>query len=110
MKLIGIIIGAVIIFIVFMIMKGKSKPVIPTQDVDVLGMEDILLFFKQQEIISILKKDGNLLAVATREIKKDGTNYIIACLFDKSKDEISELDKNATAWNAKKLDNTDLWR
>ena len=101
MLIAGIII--VVCIFAFVIIRGKKRPVIPTKDVDILGLEEILKYFKQPEIISELKTNTNLMAVATKEIKKDGTNYIIACLFDKQSNSITNFEK-ANAWNAKKLD------
>lgn len=98
--LIIIIIGIV----AFLIIKGKKKSIIPTKDVEILELSEILQFFKQPNITSKLKSDSNLLAVAIKENGKNGTIHIVASLFNKEKEEIVSIDKEAVAWNAKKLD------
>jgi len=104
MKLIGIIVGIIIVIAVFILIKGKNKPIIPTKNVDILGLEDILTFFKRPEINNILKQNTNLIAVAIREMGKDGNINITAALFDKEKNSVADIEKHATAWNAKQLD------
>lgn len=103
MKIIGIILGIILVVVVFFVSKGKKEPVIPTKDVDVLGLEELLQFFKRPEIISLLKQDSNTIPVATKKLKKDGKIYVVACVFDKKANSILAFEK-ATAWNAKKLD------
>lgn len=105
MKFIGIIVGVIIAVVVFLLIKGKNKPVVPTKDIDILYADEILGFFKQPEINSSLRQNKNLVAVAIKETGKNGTIHIIATLFDKEKNDVSDFDKKAVAWNAKKIDN-----
>ena len=102
MLTIGIII--VIGIVAFVIIKGKKKSIIPTKDVEMLELAEILQFFKRPDILAKLKADSNLLAVAIKENSKNGTIHIVASLFNKEKEKIDSINKEAVAWNAKKLD------
>ena len=102
MLTIGIII--VIGIVAFVIIRGKKKTIIPTKNVEVLELTEVLQFFKQPDIMAKLRADSNLLAVAIKEKGKNGAIHIAACLFNKEKEEMVSLDKEAVAWNAKKLD------
>lgn len=104
MKILGIIVGVIVVIVVFVLVKGKNKPIISTKDVDILGLDEILKFFKQPEIITSLKKNTNLVAVAIRDTDKKGFIHITATLFDSNTNTVADLEKSAVTWNAKKLD------
>lgn len=108
MKIVGIIAIVIIIASIFMFLKykkWKSDPfgAIHTKDVDVLGMEDILPFFKQPTTLKALKENDNLIAVVIKEVLENGIFRIIACIYDQKNNLVVNLDK-AEGWNAKKLD------
>ena len=108
MKIAGIIAIAVIIVSIFIFLKYKKRKSDPfgaihTKDVDILGMEDILPFFKQPTTLKALKENDNLIAVVIKDVKEDGTFRILACIYDKKNNSVVDLDK-AEGWNTKKLD------
>ncbi|MCR5123610.1 MAG: hypothetical protein K6B43_00230 [Treponema sp.] len=71
------------------------------KNVEILEFEEIIKFFKQSEILQILKSNANLMAVAIMDKKTDG-HIVVACIFDKSKEQVADMQK-ATAWKAKAL-------
>jgi hypothetical protein len=108
MKILGTIIIAVILIAIFLFFKYKKWEkdpfgVINAKDIDLLGMEDILPFFKKPETLEALKKNENLIAVVIKELKEDGIFYILACIYDKKNNTVVDLEK-ASGWKAKKLD------
>lgn len=83
-----------------------SKKLYDTKEVDILKMEDVIIFFKKKEILDKLKSNNNLLAVAIKENKKD--YYQILCaIYDKSKEKVLDIDNCALMFKAKDID-TDL--
>ena len=85
-----------------------SKKLYNVKEVEILKMEDVIIFFKKKEIIEKLKSDSNLLAVAIKEQVKDKYNIVLT-LYDKSTDEVLNIDNCAYAlkFKAKDID-TDL--
>ena len=83
-----------------------SKKLYDTKEVDILKMEDVIIFFKKKEILDKLKSNNNFLAVAIKENKKD--YYQILCaIYDKSKEKVLNFDNCALMFKAKDID-TDL--
>lgn len=83
-----------------------SKKLYDTKEVDILKMEDVIIFFKKKEILDKLKSNNNFLAVAIKENKKD--YYQILCaIYDKSKEKVLDIDNCALMFKAKDID-TDL--
>ena len=75
---------AVGIGIIIAITNKFSKKLYNVKEVDILKMEDVIIFFKKKEILDKLKSNNNFLAVAIKENKKD--YYQILCaIYDKSK-------------------------
>ena len=106
--ILGIVCVAAVAAGVYFIMKKRGNmsllPVMfPVTEVELLKMEDILFFFKSPEVISELKKNSDLVACVTRE-EKDGSIFVTSCIFDKNKNEISDIEKNGKIWKAGKLD------
>lgn len=83
-----------------------SKKLYDTKEVDILKMEDVIIFFKNKEVFDKLKSNNNFLAVAIKENKKD--YYQILCaIYDKSKEKVLDIDNCALMFKAKDID-TDL--
>ena len=80
-----------------------SKKLYDTKEVDILKMEDVIIFFKKKEILDKLKSNNNFLAVAIKENKKD--YYQILCaIYDKSKEKVLDIDNCALIFKAKDID------
>ena len=80
-----------------------SKKLYDTKEVDILKMEDVIIFFKKKEILDRLKSNNNFLAVAIKENKKD--YYQILCaIYDKSKEKVLDIDNCALMFKAKDID------
>ena len=102
--ILGIVCVAAVAAGVYFIMKKRGNmSLFPVTEVELLKMEDVLFFFKSPEVISELKKNSDLVACVTRE-EKDGSIFVTACIFDKNKNEISDIEKNGKIWKAGKLD------
>lgn len=83
-----------------------SKKLYDTKEVDILKMENVIIFFKKKEILDKLKSNNNFIAVAIKENKKD--YYQILCaIYDKSKEKVLDIDNCALMFKAKDID-TDL--
>ena len=83
-----------------------SKKFYNIKEVDILKMEDVIIFFKQKEVFDKLKSNDNFIAVAIKENKKDYYN-ILCAIYDKSKEEVLNFDNCALMFKAKDID-TDL--
>lgn len=88
--------------------KFSKRELFNVKEVEILKIEDVIIFFKKKEIIEKLKSDSNLLAVAIKEQVKDKYNIVLT-LYDKSTDEVLNIDNCAYAlkFKAKDID-TDL--
>ena len=83
-----------------------SKKLYNVKEVDILKMEDVIIFFKKKEVFDKLSSNKNFIAVAIKENKKD--YYQILCaIYDKSKEEVLNFDNCALMFKAKDID-TDL--
>lgn len=78
---------AVGIGIIIAITNKFSKKLYNVKEVDILKMEDVIIFFKKKEIFDKLKSNDNFIAVAIKENKKDYYN-ILCTIYDKNKEEI----------------------
>lgn len=97
---------AVGIGIIIAITNKFSKKLYNVKEVDILKMEDVIIFFKKKEILDKLKSNNNFLAVAIKENKKDYYQIVFA-IYDKSKEEFLDIDNCALMFKAKDID-TDL--
>ncbi|CCY75941.1 hypothetical protein EPJ64_05575 [Brachyspira aalborgi] len=94
---------AVGIGIIIAITNKFSKKLYNVKEVDILKMEDVIIFFKKKEILDKLKSNNNFLAVAIKENKKD--YYQILCaIYDKSKEKVLDIDNCALMFKAKDID------
>lgn len=102
--LIGILGVCVVGIIAVFVNKLSKKELYTVKEVEILKMEDVIIFFKKKEIIDKLKSDNNLMAVAIKEKdKKEGKYNIVLTLFDKAKEE-PLLDSNYGLFKAKDID------
>lgn len=85
--LIGILGVCVVGIIAAFVNKLSKKELYTVKEVEILKMEDVIIFFKKKEIIDKLKSDNNLVAVAIKEKKEDKYNIVLT-LFDKVKEEV----------------------
>ena len=83
-----------------------SKKFYNIKEVDILKMEDIIIFFKQKEVFDKLSSNKNFISVAIKENKKD-YYQIVLTIYDKSKEEVLNIDNCALMFKAKDID-TDL--
>lgn len=83
-----------------------SKKLYDTKEVDILKMEDVIIFFKKKEILDKLKSNNNFLAVAIKENKKDYYKITLT-LYDEKTEDILNIDNCILAFKAKDID-TDL--
>ena len=95
---------AVGIGIIIAFVNKFSKKTYNTKEVEILKMEDVIIFFKKKEIFDKLKSNDNFLAVAIKENKKD--YYQIVCtIYDKSKEEVLNFNNCTLMFKAKDIDN-----
>ena len=97
---------AVGIGVIIAITNKFSKKFYNVKEVDILKMEDVIIFFKQKEVLNKLSSNENFIAVAIKENKKDYYN-ILCAIYDKSKEEVLDIDNCALMFKAKDID-TDL--
>lgn len=83
--------------------KFSKRELFNVKEVEILKIEDVIIFFKKKEIIEKLKSDSNLLAVAIKEQVKDKYNIVLT-LYDKSTDEVLNIDNCAYALKFKAKD------
>lgn len=84
-----------------------SKKLYDTKEVDILKMEDVIIFFKNKEVFDKLVSDNNLMAVAIKEtIKENKKDYykIILTLYDEKTEDILNIDNCALMFKAKDID------
>ena len=86
LTVLGLLIIAVICVIVVSAKKNTLIALadgIETERMKELSLADIVSFFKQSEIMKELQSSEDLIAVALREKKDDGTNSVMVCIYDK---------------------------
>lgn len=104
--MVGIIIGIVSLVVILLglvviIIVKKRRCKIDVKDVEELKMADIIAFFKNPELLEILKSSPDYFAVATKD--NNGDKYIVTtCIFNKKENTVVEIDR-ACQWNAEKL-------
>ena len=101
---------AVGIGIIIAITNKFSKKLYNVKEVDILKMEDVIIFFKKKEVFDKLVSDNNLMAVAIKEtIKENKKDYykISLTLYDEKTEDILNIDNCILAFKAKDID-TDL--
>lgn len=97
---------AVGIGVIIAITNKFSKKLYNVKEVEILKMEDVIRFFKNKEVFDKLSSNENFISVAIKENKKD--YYQILCaIYDKSKEEVLDIDNCALMFKAKDID-TDL--
>lgn len=83
--------------------KLSKKELYTVKEVEILKMEDVIIFFKKKEILDKLKSDNNLVAVAIKEKKEDKYNIVLT-LFDKVKEEVLADSDYGLKFKAKDID------
>ncbi len=118
LTILGIIAGAVVVCVLGALGVGsgkqKSLPItiksirkkfkIKTINVTMLKFNDILAYFKTSKILEALANNKSLLAIVLKENNDDKTFSIIACLFDKEKNEVYNLENFGCIYEAKSID------
>lgn len=70
---------------------------------DILKMEDLIIFFKSENVMEKLKSNANILAVSLKSKNKD--YYQLVCtLYDNEKKEIIDSENYTLVFKSKKLD------
>ena len=82
---------AVGIGIIIAITNKFSKKLYNVKEVDILKMEDVIIFFKKKEILDKLKSNNNFLAIVIKENKRESYKIILK-LNDEKREDI--LNKN----------------
>ena len=88
-----LIIIAVICVIVAGVKKNSQNALadgIETEKKAELSLADIVSYFKRPEITKELQRSQDLIAVALREKKDDGTNSVLVCLYDKKASTVAQ--------------------
>ena len=84
--IIGIVAGVLLLAGgIFLLFKKRIKESIDYEEIETLTLEIVVSFFKNPDILRMLREDKNLLAVA---IKDDSAKGIVLACFDKEKNEI----------------------
>ncbi len=81
----GIIAGILLLAGLFGLTKKKIKESIDYETIETLTLEMAVRFFKNPDMLRMLREDKNLLAVA---IKDDSAKTVVLACFDKEKNEI----------------------
>lgn len=81
-----------------------SKKLYETKEVEILKMEDVIIFFKKKEVFDKLVSNNNFMAVAIKE-NKNGYYQIICTIYDKSKEKVLNIDNCTLMFKAKNIDN-----
>ena len=97
-------IGIIIVFV-----NKFSKKTYNTKEVEILKLEDVIIFFKKKEIFDKLVSNDNLIAVAIKEknkLKSDKYSYnILLTLYDEKTEDILTIDNCTLMFKAKDIDN-----
>ena len=101
--LISVILVVVVVIVAFVFFKNRNNFPFETIEQDALTMKEVIEFFKQDEVLKILKENKNLLAVAIRKNLPDNKIQLILTLFDTTKEDVIEF-PSAKAYIVKTLD------
>lgn len=100
---------AVGIGIIIAFVNKFSKKTYNTKEVEILKLEDVIIFFKKKEIFDKLVSNDNLIAVAIKEknkLKSDKYSYnILLTLYDEKTEDILTIDNCTLMFKAKDIDN-----
>lgn len=100
--IIGICVVGVASFL-FFFKRNAAKNYPNIKELELLKMEDVIVFFRKKEVLEKLKSNENIIAVAIRENKKD--YYEILCtLYDQEKKEILNIDECSLIFKTKNID------
>lgn len=86
------------------IITAFAKKSYETKEVEILKMEDVIIFFKKKEVFDKLVSNNNFMAVAIKE-NKNGYYQIICTIYDKNKEKVSNIDNCTLMFKAKNIDN-----
>ena len=101
--LISVVLVVVVVIVAFMFFKNRKDCPFETIEQDTLTMKEVIEFFKQDEVLKILKENKNLLAVAIRKNLPDNKMRLILTLYDTTKEDVIEF-PSAKAYIVKTLD------
>ena len=101
--LISVILVVVVVIVAFVFFKNRNNFSFETIEQDALTMKEVIEFFKQDEVLKILKENRKLLAVAIRKNLPDNKMRLILTLFDTTKEDVIEF-PSAKAYIVKTLD------
>lgn len=100
--IIGICVVGIVSFL-FFFKRNAAKNYPNIKELELLKMEDVIVFFRKKEVLEKLKSNENIIAVAIRENKKD--YYEILCtLYDQQKKEILNIDECSLIFKTKNID------
>ena len=102
MKFLLIALGiAIVLAMVFAVVKCIKSASIATADVDVMTLGDVVAFFKRPGVIEMLKASPDRIAVAIRE-KREGESALVSlCAFNKR---TNKVELPFGRFNARSLD------
>ena len=88
-----IIIAAVCVVIAKKNTSGANTWEIPTETREILSLTDVVSFFKQPDLIKLLKEDQNRIAVAIKEEAKEDSVIITLCIYSKESQKLIMQEK-----------------
>lgn len=71
---------------------------------DLVTMEELIRFFKNDDVLQHLKENENLIAVAIKSKLDDGNIHILAALFNNNTKEVEYYEKYMLNYKTSKLD------
>lgn len=105
-EIVCIIIGICVVgtaSILFFLKKRDKTYYSNIKEIDLLKMEEVIVFFRKKEVLEKLKSNENIIAVAIKEDKKD-YYHIICTLYDKQKDDILNINGCSLIFKTKNID------
>lgn len=82
----AVVVAALVGFLVYKkcFSHGPSwKDIPPPKKVNLLTFKEVIAFFRQREVMEVLKTTPDAIAVAIREKKEDGVTSVILCSYNK---------------------------
>lgn len=86
----AVVVAALLGFLVYKkcFSHGPSWEDIPPKKVKLLTFKEVIAFFRQPEVMEVLKTTPDAIAVAIQEKKEDGVTSVILCSYNKNSNKI----------------------
>ncbi|MEI0604882.1 hypothetical protein R4K55_11755 [Brachyspira alvinipulli] len=104
-----VLIGAIVVagggFVLYKLSKASANSLINKAVYkDLVTMEELIRFFKNDDVLQHLKENENLIAVAIKSKLDDGNIHILAALFNNNTKEVEYYEKYMLNYKTSKLD------